>query len=283
MSTSGQILDRQTCSLTEADCIRVLPDKLSGKTTDQLELTACLDHLRGAVDASGVNMNVLPFDGTLRFVGRGHERGRPPVPRINMRPLVYSRTMATKREVTRCAIWARVSTDDQESANQLAELRSWAERRELEVAAEYVLDGASAWTGKHREQLHQALDDARLGRYDVLLVWALDRLSREGIEATLSAMRKFAYRGVAVWSLRESWTETSDPHVRELITAIMAWVAQMESQRRSERTRAGLARRKAEGLPVGRQPGARDTRPRKRSGYVARWEREQSGRQVNCR
>ncbi len=54
-------------------------------------------------------------------------------------------------------------------------------------------------------------------------------------------MRQFADRGVAVWSLGESWTETSDPHVRELITAIMAWVARMESQRRSERTRACLS------------------------------------------
>jgi putative DNA-invertase from lambdoid prophage Rac len=182
--------------------------------------------------------------------------------------------MTTDREMSRCAIWARVSTDDQDTANQLAELRQWAAHRGMDIACEYVLEGASAWNGKHRDQLRQALDDARRGRYDVLLVWALDRLSREGIEATLSVMRQFTERGVAVWSLRESWTETSDPHVRELITAIMAWVARMESQRRSERTKAGLARRKAEGLPVGRQPGAKDTRPRKRSGYVARWERE---------
>ena len=204
-----------------------------------------------------------------------------------MRSLVYTRIMATEREITRCAIWARVSGDDQEAANQLGELRSWAERRGFEVAAEYRLGSASAWTGKHRDTLCLALDDARLGRFDVLLVWALDRLSREGIEATLSAMRQFADRGVAVWSLRESWTETSDLDVRELITAIMAWVARMESQRRSERTLAGLARRKAEGLPVGRQPGAKDTRPRKRSGYLSRWEREReaagTGRDVLLR
>jgi len=59
---------------------------------------------------------------------------------------------------------------------------------------------------------------------------------------------------------------------------VMAWVARMESQRRSERVRAGLARRRAQGLPVGRQPGAKDTRPRKRSGYVARWERDRAGK-----
>jgi len=51
---------------------------------------------------------------------------------------------------------------------------------------------------------------------------------------------------------------------------VMAWVARMESQRRSERVRAGLA--------ADRQPGAKDTRPRKRSGYVARWERARPGR-----
>ena len=50
--------------------------------------------------------------------------------------------------------------------------------------------------------MRQALDDARADRYNVLLVWALDRLSREGIEATLRAMQQFADRGVPVWSLR---------------------------------------------------------------------------------
>jgi putative DNA-invertase from lambdoid prophage Rac len=173
---------------------------------------------------------------------------------------------------SRCALWARVSRDEQESGNQLGELRAEAARRGLDVTAEYVLDGASAWKGEHRELLRQALGDARAGRYEVLLVWALDRLSREGIEATLRAMRQFADRGVPVWSLRESWTETSDPQVRELIAAVMAWVARMESQRRSERVRAGLARRRAAGLPVGRQPGAKDRKPRRRSGYVAAWE-----------
>ena len=46
VSTSGQILDRQTRALTEAGCIRVFADKLSGKTADRPELSACLDYLR---------------------------------------------------------------------------------------------------------------------------------------------------------------------------------------------------------------------------------------------
>jgi putative DNA-invertase from lambdoid prophage Rac len=176
----------------------------------------------------------------------------------------------------RCAIWARVSKDEQESGNQLAELREYAGRHGLGIVTEYVADGASAWTGAHREQLRQALDDARLGRYDVLLVWALDRLSREGVEATLGLLRRFREHGVMVWSLRESWTETSDPRMAELLGSLYAWMAAEESRRRSERVRAGLDRRRSKGLPVGRQPGAKDRKPRRRSGYIARWERERA-------
>jgi len=104
-------------------------------------------------------------------------------------------------------------------------------------------------------------------------VWALDRLERGGIEPTLRVMRQLRECGVLVVSLQEPWTDAGG-EMGELLTAVMAWMARMESARRSERVRAGLARRKAEGKPVGRQPGARDARPRRRSGYVARWERE---------
>ena len=179
---------------------------------------------------------------------------------------------------SRCGIWARVSTDEQETGNQLAELRHWAARRGLDVAAEYVIDGASAWKGEHREQVAAALADARLGKFDVLLVWALDRLDREGVESTLGLLRRFHQARAPVWSLREPWTETADAHTAELLGAIYAWMARAESARRSERVKAGLARRKAEGKPVGRRAGSQDRRPRRRSGYVARWERERAGR-----
>ena len=170
----------------------------------------------------------------------------------------------------RAAIWARVSTSEQETANQLLTLREWAASRGFEVVREYTAE-ASAWTGKHKPLLATALEDARLGRFDVLLCWALDRLSREGIEATLSLLRQFRDLGADVWSLQEPWTEVNGP-TADLLGAILAWVAQQESVCRSERIKAGLARRRAEGKPVGRQPGTRDRKPRKRSGYVAAWE-----------
>ncbi len=178
---------------------------------------------------------------------------------------------------TKCAIWCRVSKTEQETANQLDELRRWAQRKGFEITREYVFEvSASNGSTKHREMLGQALTDARLGRFEVMLVWALDRVSREGVEATLATLRRFAGHGTAVWSLREPWTEPADPRMAELLAALYAWMAAEESRRRSERTRAGLERRKREGLPVGRQPGATDKKPRRRSGYVARWERERA-------
>jgi putative DNA-invertase from lambdoid prophage Rac len=177
---------------------------------------------------------------------------------------------------SRCTIWTRVSTDEQETGNQLVELRQWAACRDLEVAVEYVIDGASAWKGEHRHQLAAALAEARVGKFDVLLVWALDRLDREGVESTLGLLRRFREAGVPVWSLREPWTETADAHTAELLGAIYAWMARAESTRRSERVKAGLARRKAEGKPVGRRAGSKDRKPRRRSGYYARWEHERA-------
>lgn len=176
-----------------------------------------------------------------------------------------------------CAIWARVSTEDQHAANQLGVLRGWAANRGMTVTAEYVTED-SGWqqgNGKGREfdKARLAMEhDARLGRWDVLLVWAVDRLSRRGIEDTLGAMRQLYGYGLEVWSHQESWLVTSEPKMRELLVAFMAWLAEQESARRSERIKAGVARRKAEGLPVGRQAGSKDKKPRKRSAYYAAWE-----------
>ena len=72
-------------------------------------------------------------------------------------------------------------------------------------------------------------------------------------------------------SVKESWLNGS-PEVQDILIAFAGGMAERESARRSERIRAGLARRQAEGKPVGRQPGAADKKPRKRTGYVAAWE-----------
>ncbi len=61
---------------------------------------------------------------------------------------------------------------------------------------------------------------------------------------------------------QESWTEAPG-ELAELLFTLTGWVARMESQRRSERTRAGLARVKAQGKRLGRPPGSKDKRKRR--------------------
>lgn len=179
--------------------------------------------------------------------------------------------------MTKCAVWARVSTIEQHNDNQLEELRAWVKARGLEPVAEFVTEDSAWSTGNSKgadfDKARKALiDGARLGKYEVILTWAIDRLGRRGIEDTLATMRKVYETGADIWSHQESWLETSEPAMRELLVSFMAWMAAQESERRSARVKAGLQRRKAEGKPLGRQAGAKDRKPRKRSGYVAAWE-----------
>jgi DNA invertase Pin-like site-specific DNA recombinase len=144
-----------------------------------------------------------------------------------------------------------------------------------EVTARYEIS-ESAWNGgkdagEYRRTLQRALDDAHAGKFSVLVVWALDRITREGAEGALRIIRQFKQRGCVVVSVKESWLNTA-PEVQDVLVAFAGWMAQQESRRRSERIRAGLERRRAEGKPVGRQPGSTDNKPRRRSGYVASWE-----------
>jgi DNA invertase Pin-like site-specific DNA recombinase len=180
----------------------------------------------------------------------------------------------------KCAIWARVSTADQHTENQLDQLREWAERRGLDVADDAVfVTEDSGWQngngkGKEFDKARAGLiNGARLGHYSVILIWAIDRLSRRGVEDTLATLRKIYECDCDVWSYQEDWLRTSHPDMREMLVSLFAWMARQESARRSERIKAGLARRKAEGKPVGgRKPGAKDRRKRSTGGYVAAWE-----------
>ena len=177
--------------------------------------------------------------------------------------------------MTAAAVWLRVSTDHQETDNQVPDVERFAAHHGYEFAARYEAS-ESAWHGgkdggEYRRTLKQALDDAHAGKFSVLIVWALDRITREGAEGALRIIRQFRERGCTVVSVKESWLNSS-PEIQDVLVAFAGWMAQQESARRSERIKAGLARRKAEGLAVGRQPGATDKKARKRSGYIAAWE-----------
>lgn len=162
----------------------------------------------------------------------------------------------------KAVIYSRVSTNEQSTDNQVPVLEAWATSRGFEVVEVYQ-EAESAWRNGHQRELARLKDDARKRRFDIVLVWALDRLSREGAAAILNLINSLGLYGVRVFSYQESWTEAPGP-VADLLYAITGWIARMESERRSERTKAGLARVAKNGKALGRPIGSKDKRRRRK-------------------
>jgi len=162
----------------------------------------------------------------------------------------------------KCVIYSRVSSQEQTLENQIPVLEKWAQSRGFELVETYQ-EMESAWRNGHQRELARLLDNARKRKFDIVLVWALDRLSREGSAAILNLVNSLKVYGIRVISYQEPWTEAPG-EIGEILYAIAGWVARMESHRRSERTKAGLARVKAQGKRLGRPPGSKDKRKRRR-------------------
>lgn len=148
----------------------------------------------------------------------------------------------------RAAIYVRVSRTDQNLENQIRELTEWAATRQLKVVATYEdkMSGAK----KSRPGLDALKLDGHKGKFDVLLVWAVDRLGRS-MAGTIDTVLQFDGWGVQVMSLQEPWLDTAGP-VRALLLSIFSWVAEQERARNIERTRAGIETARAAGKTLGR-------------------------------
>ena len=122
--------------------------------------------------------------------------------------------------------------------NQIPDLERLCEHRGWEITRRYEIADASAHKGEHRHALQRMLDDAHWGEFSVLVIWAVDRLCRQGIEELLRLIRELRERNVSLVSHQEPWLNGTDA-TTELLAAVAAWVATQESVRRSERIRAG--------------------------------------------
>lgn len=160
------------------------------------------------------------------------------------------------------ALYCRVSTDLQEAQNQEIALVKWCRERSFVIVHIYV-ETESAWRDGHQLQLSVLLHDAYKHRFDTVIVWALDRLTRGGPLAILSLIDRFKRYGVKVISYQEPWTEAPG-ELADLLYAITGWVARAESERRSERTKAGLNRLRKEGKTLGRPLGSKDRKRRQK-------------------
>lgn len=150
----------------------------------------------------------------------------------------------------RCAIYGRVSTAEQRIDNQLLDLRQFAAQRGYEVVAEYTDIGISGSKAR-RPGLDAMLRDARKKKFSVVIVAAFDRLARS-TKHFLSVVDELDSLSVEFISKRENIA--TDGAMGRLFITLISSIAELEADLIKERIRAGMRRRKLEGLRVGRVP-----------------------------
>jgi len=149
----------------------------------------------------------------------------------------------------RAALYMRVSSLDQHPETQLLDLRQMAAQRGYEIVHEYTdrISGAKA----RRPGLDELMRDARRGQFDVVLVWASDRIARS-VKHFLEVLDELNRLNIEFISFREQ-IDTGGPLGRAIVVIIGA-IAELERNLIIERVRAGMRRARLEGRHIGRRP-----------------------------
>jgi DNA invertase Pin-like site-specific DNA recombinase len=158
----------------------------------------------------------------------------------------------------RAAYYLRVSTESQELENQRSEIKPFIEHRgwEFKFAFEDVVSGGK--NEKDRPGFAAMLKAAHQRKFDMLVFWALDRLTREGTRATLNYLQRLESKGVDYVSFQEQWLDSTGPF-KDVMISMFATLAKQERARISERTIAGLRVARAKGKKLGRPPLREET------------------------
>ena len=151
------------------------------------------------------------------------------------------------------AIYARVSKEEegvQDPDNQLLPLRKYCEAKGWEVSEEFI-DRCSGGTSD-RPEFQRMLGRVKQMHFKAILVWSLDRFSREGMNNTLKYIETLKHYNCALVSLQETWLDTTQQGIGELLIGIFSWVAAEERRKISERTKAALTKLQNQGIKLGR-------------------------------
>lgn len=168
----------------------------------------------------------------------------------------------------RAAIYARVSTEEQTYELQVNACIRWCEQQELEydVFADKISGSKSS-----RPEFNDMMERIRRNEYGAIVIWKLDRLGRSTIHL-LQLMEEFRNRNMQIVIVTGN-IDTSRPEGRLFFT-IIAGFAELEREYIKQRVQAGIDTKKEKGIPLGRPKGAKDKRPRRKSGYYLRYANE---------
>jgi DNA invertase Pin-like site-specific DNA recombinase len=153
----------------------------------------------------------------------------------------------------RVAIYARVSTrDKQETLNQLSQLREFCRRQGWQLTTPEYIDHETGSVST-RTSFQEMLLHASQRKFDVLLFWALDRLTREGTLATLQYLERLTSYQVGYKSFTEPYLDSCGTF-KDVVISLLATMAKQERLRMGERVRAGIAQARRAGKRLGRPP-----------------------------
>lgn len=171
--------------------------------------------------------------------------------------------MTTKR----VAIYARVSTDGQDTENQLAELRTVAQRHGWEIVQTYVDHGISGAKGRDkRPQFDAMLKAANRRQFDLIASWSVDRLGRS-LQDLVGFLSELHAKGVDLY-LHQQNLDTSTPAGKAMFQMCGVF-AEFERSMIQERVKAGLGRARAQGKTLGRPRVGSDTEAAVRAARAA--------------
>ncbi len=167
--------------------------------------------------------------------------------------VLFTKILVINMSELKAALYVRVSTDKQSYENQIAELTNFCKARGYTVAEVYkeTISGKEA----ERPEFKRMLEDAAKHKFDAIVVWALDRFTREGTGKVwhyLSLLRQY---NVAFISYTESYLNTDNELVRDVLFSILGALAKQERLKISQRTKSALELVKARGSKSGRPIG----------------------------
>ena len=145
----------------------------------------------------------------------------------------------------KAAAYIRCSSETQTTDNQLPAIEALCKARDWELVRVYS-ENASAWHAGRQTELKRCIADAKHNHHEIIVVWALDRLTREGPLKILSMTHHLKQKGIRLVSVQEPWTESSDDFT-DVLFSITSWIAAWESKRKSLRTKAGLEEKRKHG------------------------------------
>ena len=152
----------------------------------------------------------------------------------------------------KCVIYSRVSTDLQDTDNQVHLLEEYANRMNWEileiVSEEAVSGGVSVFV---REESARVLQMARQRRFDILLTYACDRITRNGATELLLFLQKLSEYKVKFVSYTEEYISSLGEYA-PIVLSVLGVLGKMEKQKISLRTKAALSNLKSKGVKLGR-------------------------------